>query len=58
MIVRRLMWGGVMLVLGALFTLGLAVAMQMHATVSPAAFEPGATPSVASGKRDDREWMF
>jgi hypothetical protein len=58
MIVRRLVWGGVMLALGALFTLGLATAMQMHATVAPKAFVPGSAPSVAAEKRGEREWMF
>lgn len=47
-----------MLALGALFTLGLATAMQMHATVAPKVFMPGSAPSVAAGKRGDLEWMF
>jgi hypothetical protein len=57
MIVRNLWFGALMLGLGAVFTWGLAVAMQQHATADISSYKPSA-PSVASGKRADQHWMF
>jgi hypothetical protein len=57
MIVRNLWLGALMLGLGAVFTWGLAVAMQQHATADTSSYKPSA-PSVASGKRADSHWMF
>ena len=47
-----------MLGLGAVFTFGLAVAMQRHATLNTPSYQPGAPPGVAANKRSDQEWMF
>jgi hypothetical protein len=58
MIARKLLLGAVMLGLGAIFTFGLAVAMQQHATVDAPSYQPGAPPAVAADKRSDQEWMF
>lgn len=57
MIVRKLMFGAVLLVLGAAFTWGLAAAMQRHATENTSSYEP-ASRSVTSDKRTDVQWMF
>jgi hypothetical protein len=51
------MFGALLLVLGAAFTWGLAVAMQRHATESTSSYEPSSR-SAASGKRTDVQWMF
>jgi hypothetical protein len=58
MIVRKLMFGAVMLCVGAAFTYLLAAALQQHATVDAPAYQPGAPPAVAADKRSDQEWMF
>ena len=59
MISRSLFWGALMLVLGAVFTFGLATAMQQHATLDTSSYQPG-QPSVAgaSGQRNANEWQF
>lgn len=57
MIVRNLMWGALMLGVGAMFTFMLATAMQQHATVAAPSNHPGA-PAVAGDKRSDQQWMF
>ena len=58
MIVRKLMYGALMLGVGAVFTFMLATAMQQHATVDAPSYRPGAPPAVAADKRSDQEWMF
>ena len=50
------MVGALMLGLGAVFTWGLAVAMQQHATADTSSYEP--SPQTAVGKRSDQHWMF
>ena len=56
MIIRKLMVGALMLGLGAVFTWGLAVAMQQQATANTSSYEP--SPQTAAGKRSDQHWMF
>ena len=58
MIVRKLMYGALMLGGAAVFTLFLATAMQQHATHDVPSYQPGAPPAVAADKRSDQEWMF
>ena len=58
MIVRKLMYGALLLGAGAVFTFMLATAMQQHATVDVPSYQPGAPPAVAADKRSDQEWMF
>ena len=57
MMVRKLMFGALLLGLGAVFTWGLAVAMQRHATENTSSYEPSSR-SATSGKRTDVQWMF
>jgi hypothetical protein len=57
MIVRKLMFGALLLVLGAAFTWGLAAAMQKHATENTSSYEPSSR-SATSDKRTDVQWMF
>jgi len=58
MIVRKLMYGALMLGAVAVFTFFLATAMQQHATVGTPSYQPGAPPAVAADKRSEQEWMF
>jgi hypothetical protein len=58
MIVRKLMYGGLMFGAVAAFTFFLATAMQQHATVDVPSYQPGAPPAVAADKRSEQEWMF
>jgi hypothetical protein len=58
MIVRKLMYGALMLGAGAVFTFFLATAMQQHATLDVPSYQPGAPPAVAAGKRTEQDWMF
>ena len=58
MIARKLWFGALMLGLAAMFTFGLAVAMQRYATVDTPSYQPGAPPGVAANKRSEQEWMF
>ena len=57
--IRGLYKGAAMLVLGALFTYGLATALQQWAVAEARATAPRATPAAAhEGKRTDQEWSF
>jgi hypothetical protein len=58
MIVRKLMYGALMLGAVAVFTFFLATAMQQHATVDAPSYQPGVSPAVAADKRSEQEWMF
>lgn len=58
MIIRKLMYGTLMLSAAAVFTFFLATAMQQHATVDVPSYQPGAPPAVAADKRSEQEWMF
>jgi hypothetical protein len=59
MIARKLLWGALMLGIGAAFTFGLGAALQQRATNDDTpSYQPGAPPAVADGKRGDQNWMF
>jgi hypothetical protein len=54
---RGLLMGALMLGFGAVFTFGLAVAMQQRATANTPNYAPG-EPATAAAKRTAQEWMF